>query len=460
MTTIHRFSADLRAQPSRTGSGRVSSVLTTVLTITTVLTVTGGCVADQPLGTLREAVSFGANPGNLTMYEYVPSGLPADSPLVVVMHGCSQTASEYYNNAGWSKLADDNGFALVMPEQKTSNNSSRCFNWFESGDIQRGQGEALSIANMVDHMIDTYDLDPNRVFATGLSAGGAMTSVMMATYPDKFAGGAIMAGVVYGCANSMTSAFLCMSSPSGSPSQWGDAVRNATSHTGPWPVISIWHGTSDYTVGYANLQENLEQWTDVHGIDRTVDATGSVGGATRSEYRDANGTTLVETWSIDGMGHATAIDPGSADDQCGAPGAFISDEDVCSGYYAVQRWGIGNGFSGSGPDAGVGGEPDADPGNGPDADPGNGPDAGTGGEPDAGTGGEPDADPGPGGGHECTETTASNYHHVQAGRAYQSLGSTYAIGSDDAMGLYNVFYTNPLAETAPGYYEVGSCPSP
>lgn len=405
------------------------------------------CEGDGPRGALRESVSFGANPGNLAMYEYIPVNLALDAPLVVVMHGCSQTASEYFYNAGWDKLADENGFAVVLPEQKTGNNSGRCFNWFESGDNRRGQGEAQSIASMIDTMLADHGLDAGQVYATGLSAGGAMTSVMLATYPEKFAGGAIMAGVVYGCADGLLDSFSCMSSPSGTPYQWGDAVRAASSHTGPWPLVSIWHGTSDYTVNHANLTESLEQWTDVHGIDRVPDATASEGAATHDEYRDGSGVTRVETWSLSGMGHATAIDPGGGFDQCGQAGAFMSDEDICSGYRAIARWGITR-DSGDQPDAGPGDDPDAAK---PDAAPDSGPDSG----PDAGPDAAPDADTG---GHVCSETFTNNYMHVVEGRAYHSLGNAYAIGSDDLMGLFNTFYQTNLAETVPGYYVVGPCP--
>ena len=389
-------------------------------------------------GSLEQEVTFGPNPGNLTLVEYVPAGLAAGAPLVVPMHGCTQTASEYYRNAGWEKLANAYGFALAMPEQKTANNSNRCFNWFESGDNRRGQGEAQSIASMVDAMVQTYNLDSSRVFVTGLSAGGAMTEVMLATYPEKFAGGAVMAGIPYGCAQSMTQGFSCMSGVNKSPAEWGNAVRGASSYSGPWPTVSIWHGTADYTVATMNLTESLEQWTDVHGIDRTADATSTVGNATRSEYRNSSGTVLVETWSISGMGHATAVDPGSAPEQCGTTGTYFVDANVCSSYHAAERWGIigTGGGSDGGSDGGVG--------DGGAGDGGGNNDGGTG---DGGTGG-----------HVCTQYTANNYQHVQAGRAYQTLGYVYAVGSNDPMGLYNVFGTKTLAQTAPGYYKVGSCP--
>ena len=120
--------------------------------------------------------------------------------MVVAMHGCAQSAASYDAESGWQLLADRWRFALLLPQQQSANNSSSCFNWFEAGDTARGQGEALSIKQMVDRMIADHGVAPTRVYVTGLSAGGAMTSVMLATYPDVFAGGAIVAGLPHRCA--------------------------------------------------------------------------------------------------------------------------------------------------------------------------------------------------------------------------------------------------------------------
>ncbi len=389
--------------------------------------------------TLERVSSFGSNPGNLDMFRYIPDNLPANAPLVVVMHGCTQSASAYSRDTGWQDLADTHGFALVVPEQKSGNNFNKCFNWFEVGDTNRGQGEARSIISMVDHMIANFDLDTNRIFATGLSAGGAMTTVMLAAYPDVFAGGAVMAGLPYRCATDVVSAFDCMGGRRRpSDSQLGNAVRNATNFSGPWPVVSVFHGTNDNTVVPSNLESILGQWTNVHGIDKNADATETVRGATRRQYRDGAGDTVIETWTIPGMGHATAVDPGTGAEQCGAPGAFIEDANICSSFFAARHWGLFDGDN-----------PPEDPTD-PPGDPTDPPDEPTD-PPDEPT------DP-PDDGHVCTTFTSNNFNHVSAGRAVQSFGLTYAVGSNDAMGLWNVFVTTTLAETAPGFFEVGSCP--
>jgi poly(hydroxyalkanoate) depolymerase family esterase len=305
------------------------------------------------LAGLTQVTSFGSNPGNLNMYKYVPAGVSANAPLVVALHGCTQTASAY-QGAGWNALADVLKFYVVYPEQKSANNSSSCFNWFEPGDIARGQGEALSIKQMVDNMKATHSIDSGRVFVTGLSAGAAMTGVMAATYPDVFAGAAIMAGIPYKCATSMTAAFSCMSPGTDkTPAAWGDLVRGAYSgYAGPWPKISIWHGTSDFTVAVMNSTEQMQQWTNVHGIDQTADVSETVAGYPHKVYKDSAGNARVETYDLTSMGHGTAVDPqfsfpGSTVG-CGTAGAYILDVNICSTWYAATFFGLASGGGGGG----------------------------------------------------------------------------------------------------------------
>lgn len=193
---------------------------------------------DAPPGGLREATPTGSNPGALRMFRYVPAGLPDRSPLVVVLHGCLQTASGYEYGAGWSTLADRYGFALLVPEQQRANNPNTCFNWFVPGDTSRGRGEALSIREMVEQMVVEHGLDHQRVYVTGLSAGGAMTSAMLAAYPEIFAGGAIVAGLPYGAATNAQEAFQSMlQSPARPARVWGDLVRSASQHAGRKSVV-------------------------------------------------------------------------------------------------------------------------------------------------------------------------------------------------------------------------------
>src|SRR5262249_22115548 len=157
---------------------------------------------------------------------------------------------------------------VLLPEQRPANNPKNCFNWFLPGDIKRDRGEALSIRQMIEKAIGTYNIDRNRVFITGLSAGGAMSAVMLATYPEVFAAGAILAGLPYGTAANVREAFESMfQGRSLTASQWGDLARNASPHRGRWPRVSIWHGDADATVIPMNAEALVRQWTNVHGVD-------------------------------------------------------------------------------------------------------------------------------------------------------------------------------------------------
>ena len=149
-------------------------------------------------GRLRAIADFGSNPGNLAMHAYAPQGVGTSPALVVALHGCTQSADSYDQGTGWSDLADRFGFVVVFPEQQPANNPKNCFSWFLPGDTARDSGEALSIRQMVAKATEEFGVDRSRIFVTGLSAGGAMTSAMLATYPEVFAGGAIIAGLPYG----------------------------------------------------------------------------------------------------------------------------------------------------------------------------------------------------------------------------------------------------------------------
>lgn len=303
----------------------------------------------QPV-TLTEVTGFGSNPGALKMFTFVPSGLPSGAPLVVVLHGCTESASSYSTQTEWGNLAGRFGFAVVFAEQQSANNSLNCFNWFQPSDTSRGQGEALSIKQMVDSMKSSRGSDPARVFVTGMSAGGLMTEVMMATYPDVFAGGAVMAGGPYACASSLTDANTCqMGNVHRTPQQWGDLVRNAfPGYGGPYPRLVAFHGSMDTTVAPADLQQSVDQWSNVLGIDETADVDEAFRTSTHRVFRDASGRSMIETYLVNGMGHALTVDPGTNPDQGGATGAFSEDHDIYSSFYAAQFFGLIGGGGGGG----------------------------------------------------------------------------------------------------------------
>jgi poly(hydroxyalkanoate) depolymerase family esterase len=289
---------------------------------------------------LRELTGFGTNPGALRMFAYTPKDLPRRAPLVVALHGCTQTAAEYDHGTGWSSLADKLGFAVVYPQQQPANNPKNCFSWFLPGDIARGQGEALSIREMVEHAVVTFGVDRRKVFVTGLSAGGAMASVMLATYPDVFAGGAVIAGLPYGCANDVQQAFEAMFTERGYAARaLGDRVRAASKHRGPWPKISVWHGTSDPIVKPSNGEDIIRQWTDVHGLAERPSHEEFVESYTRRVWRDGNGNERIEAFFIDGMAHGVPLAT-IAEESCGNAGAFFVDAGISSTHHVARFWSL------------------------------------------------------------------------------------------------------------------------
>ncbi|MFK0214613.1 alpha/beta hydrolase family esterase [Streptomyces sp. NPDC090298] len=460
------------------------------------LALTCGLVAGGPPASaagLTQVTGFGSNPGNLSMYAYVPDALPAGAPLVVALHGCTQSAADYYANSGWPKFADSYGFALVLPQTSSANNANSCFNWFEPGDSARGQGEALSIRQMVDKALTQYGGDARRVYVTGLSAGAGMTANLLAAYPDVFAGGSVDSGLPASCATSVSTAYTCMySPPDKTPAQWGALVRSAApAGTASWPRVAIWQGTADTTVKPANATELRDQWTDVWGIGQTPTRTkGLGGGTTLTEYDDASGHPAVRVYSVSGMPHGLAVDPGSGPDQCGATGTYYLDT-ICSSYHTARFWGL----DGPGQEPGPGSLP-APTGltvtstTGTTVSLGWNAVAGAtsyqvhrGGTKVGTTTSTAYTDTGLATGTAYGYTvaavdgagavgavsaavtattsgftptchTSSNYDHTVAGRAYRSGGSTYATGSGQAMGLWNTFTTHTLRQTAPGYYVV------
>jgi len=154
----------------------------------------------KPKTELSEVTAFGSNPGNLKMYMYTPANVADNAPLVVVLHGCTQNAHEYAERTQWNKLAERFGFSVIYPEQQLVNNVFSCFNWFFPADASRDQGESLSIKQMIDRVKTDHSIDAKRAYVTGLSAGGYMAAVMLAVYPEVFAGGAVMAGGPFRCA--------------------------------------------------------------------------------------------------------------------------------------------------------------------------------------------------------------------------------------------------------------------
>lgn len=287
---------------------------------------------------LRALRDFSSNPGHLNAWFFAPA--PArDIPLVVVLHGCTQTAHGYDIGSGWSQLAEAHGFAVLYPEQQRANNPNLCFNWFEPSDTRRRDGEVLSIAHMIDAMIDHHGVDRDRVFITGLSAGGAMTSAMLASYPEKFAGGAIIAGLPFGAASNVPEAFQQMKRHSPSNKTTGAAIKRASEHRGAWPTVSVWHGTADTIVHPSNADAIVKQWLEVHGLADAPTETAKVDGHTHRVWRDAGSQLLIQEYLIKGMDHGVPLST-LGENGCGEAGAFMLETGISSTIHSAREWGL------------------------------------------------------------------------------------------------------------------------
>ena len=222
---------------------------------------------------------------------YVPSHRRAKAPLVVMLHGCTQTAEDFAAGTRMNEVAEAEGVLVLYPVQVASANAQRCWNWFNPGDQQRDSGEPSVIAGMTRQVMASYDIDPARVFAAGLSAGGAQAAILASAYPDLFAAIGVHSGLACGAASDMVSAFSAM--------HQGKAGRGQ--HAVP---TIIFHGDSDRTVNIRNAGEVAAQ-TGASGAAEVEQGKAAGGMAyTRSVQRDSDGRARLEQWVVHGAGHA------------------------------------------------------------------------------------------------------------------------------------------------------------
>ncbi|WP_239133232.1 extracellular catalytic domain type 1 short-chain-length polyhydroxyalkanoate depolymerase [Paractinoplanes durhamensis] len=259
---------------------------------------------------LVRVTSFGTNPSNLNMYVYVPDRVAAKPALLVAMHYCTGSASAVANGQfkDYETAADQYGFIIVFPE---ATRSGQCFDVYSAQALKRGGGsDPVGIMSMVDYAKSHYNVDPARVFATGTSSGAMMTNVMLADYPDVFAGGSAFMGVPATCF-ATTGGSTWNSQCSGgqiskTAQQWGDAARAMDpGYTGAYPRMQVWHGTTDTTLNYNNFGEEIKQWTNLSGVGQTPAQTDTPrSGWTRTGYGNNGLQPPVEGISVAGVGHS------------------------------------------------------------------------------------------------------------------------------------------------------------
>lgn len=252
---------------------------------------------------------------------YIPDSYTPGTPvpMLVMLHGCSQTASSFATATKMNNYADSYGFIAVYPQQAISNNLTKCWNWFLPAHQSRNSGEPSEIAGIINTVRTNYTINDQQIVVAGFSAGGAMAAIMGATYPDLIDGIVIHSGLEYKAATSQATAFTVMQNGGPNPNTQGTLAYNAMgSYAHTLPTL-VFHGTSDGTVNSINGNQALSQWAqtndlasdggiDNNNIDDTPETTipGTVpGGRTYTEYgySDSTGQTVMKKYLVNGMGH-------------------------------------------------------------------------------------------------------------------------------------------------------------
>lgn len=242
-----------------------------------------------------------AGPEGLMSYMlYRPAGIKPGTPLVVMLHGCTQTPENFALGTGMNALADEMGFIVAYPRQTPAANMQRCWNWFKPGDQQRDKGEPALITAIARQIISDHGANGTRIYVAGLSAGGAAAAILGATYPDVFSAIGIHSGLACGAARDMPSAFAAMRN--------GPAQTHNGTNSAPFVPVITFHGDRDATVDPVNSAHIIANAARASPVTLTTrkETGGSV--STRAYTREIShgpdGAILIESWVVHGAGHA------------------------------------------------------------------------------------------------------------------------------------------------------------
>lgn len=245
--------------------------------------------------------SFGNHAGSRGYKLYIPSTCRQDAmPLVVMLHGCTQSPDDFAAGTRMNMLAEEHGCLIAYPGQTQAANAQKCWNWFSPGDQQRDLGEPALIAGITQQVMRDHAVDRRRVYVAGLSAGGAAAAIMGTAYPDLYAAVGVHSGLACGAARDMPSAFAAMRQGATQPR--GGTASGAEGRRVP---TIVFHGDKDGTVHPRNGDQVIAQG-GANGLHREVQQGQVPGGHAYSRilHADAAGHVLLEQWVVHGAGHA------------------------------------------------------------------------------------------------------------------------------------------------------------
>jgi poly(hydroxyalkanoate) depolymerase family esterase len=256
-----------------------------------------------PDGARFEERNYANEAGSRAYKLYVPSGYDARAlPLVVMLHGCTQSPDDFAAGTRMNELAEELTFLVAYPAQEASANISKCWNWFDANNQHRDQGEPSLIAGITRQIMHDFPVESGRVYVAGLSAGGAAAAIMGSTYPDLYAAIGVHSGLACGAATDVPSAFEAMRR--GRPLSTRKPARHGGSGRGV-PTI-VFHGDRDTVVSPVNGDQIIAQAKATADLRTTVTRGEAPGGMsyTRIVQEDECGRPLVEQWVLHGAGHA------------------------------------------------------------------------------------------------------------------------------------------------------------
>ena len=256
-----------------------------------------GAPEPMPAGARFVAGTFTGEAGSRGCKLYIPAALKADEtpPLLVMLHGCTQSPDDFAAGTRMNQLAEEYGLLVAYPAQSQSANAQRCWNWFSPADQRRDAGEPALIAGITRQVLREHGADPRRVYVAGLSAGGAQAAIMGLAYPDLYAAVGVHSGLACGAARDVPSAFAAMRGGGPAPRAGGGRIT---------PTI-VFHADGDTTVHPINGDQVMAQ-SGAGGLHRVVEHGGVPGGHRwrRTTHSDADGRILLEQWLVQGAGHA------------------------------------------------------------------------------------------------------------------------------------------------------------